>query len=95
MLLLTMNKWLGPGRQMTREQRRSTVASERQMAFATRLTLQEAITKIVKYKIAYNKHYLLALEFSLLQVSKIDDLPNKQLDLIRVDLVENLTEDFE
>lgn len=98
MLLITMNEWLGPGRRMTNEQRDRTESRERLVAFATYVPLGEAIEKISTYEQAFNAHYLMAVNFRLLQVNKIDDLTKQQLDMVEVQLIEDLNqkpEDFE
>jgi len=90
MLLLTMSEWLGPGRRMTPEEIDRAEARKTQIAFATRMKLGEAIKKLYNYQTAYNAYYLLAVEYSLLQVAEIDDLSMDQLEMVNVELIENL-----
>ena len=97
MLLITMNEWLGPGRRMTEEKKDKINILERHMSFATRMNLGDAIEQIYKYQEAYNKHYLLSVEYRLLSVIEIDELSNQQLSMCEVDIVEDLKtrpEDF-
>ena len=78
---------------MTIEEKSRTIATEKTIAFATNMQLDEAIEKIHEYETAYNDHFLLAVNFSLLQVSKIADLSKDQLEMARVELVEELDHD--
>lgn len=88
MLLLTIQEWLGPGRNMTDAQREKTVEKIQLVGFVTRLSLPEAIKHIYKYKQAYNQKFLLGLTLKVISVSKIDDLPDDVIDMAGMELVE-------
>lgn len=90
MLLLTMNEWLGPGRKMPPDESVMTSVQERRFAFATALSLETAIDRIMRYQAAYNERYHLAVNFRLLQVSEIAPLTRTQLAGVQVELVEDL-----
>lgn len=94
MLLLTVNEWLGPGNRMTQEERNTTLVKTRQIAFATHMTLSKAIEKIYNYQTNYNAYYPIAVEFTLLHVTEIDDLTMDQLRMVRIEYVEELKDNF-
>ena len=93
MLLLTMNEWLGPSRaaQAQRHERETIEPREQLMALATRLSLADALRAIRAYELAYTRAYpSVAINFTLLSVSTIDDLDDDALADARVNLVEEL-----
>lgn len=91
MLLITTHEWLGPGRRMTPEERERTTIQESQTAFATRRPLWEALKLIKGYSDAYKERYRLAVEFRLISVATIEDLPDHVLgEYARVQLAEHL-----
>jgi len=92
MLLLTFNEWCGPGRNHPNP--RYVVEYIKPVAFATRLTLREAIDRLADYQEKYRTHYTLAVSFSLLTVSTIEDTPGAVLGLVNVRLIEDLRTDF-
>jgi len=97
MILITLNEWVGPGKKLSREEKIATQCNEKQISIASRKTLREAVDMIIKYQNAYNYRYRLAVNFRLLQVNTIDELSDEQLDFLKVQLAESLTqkpEDF-
>jgi len=96
MLLLTMNEWLGAGKRWPAAEPHPT-ATERQVAFATRLPLVEALERVRTHQAAYNARYTLAVNFRLLTVSETLDVPDDLLTDLQVEIVEKLqqcVEDF-
>jgi hypothetical protein len=92
MLLLTFNEWIGPGRSHSSPW--AVQERTRTIAFATRLELAEAISRINDYQIAYNKRFTLAVNFSLVAVAEIDSIPDASLETVNVHFVERLAVDF-
>lgn len=89
MLLLTMNEWVGPGRNYPANEQRPA-ATERQVAFATRLTFAQALERVRTYQAAYNARYKLAVNFRLLAVHVIPDTDTELLNELQVQLAEDL-----
>ena len=90
MFLITFNEWLGPGRNVPASERHTISDCNKEIAFATRLALKEAVDRIVAYQNAYNSYYRLAVNFRLLHVTKIENLSDKQLRAVEVQLAEHL-----
>jgi hypothetical protein len=88
MLLLTVSEWIGPGR--AHPSPGSVEERTRTIAFATRLTLAAAINELAAYAFIYNRQYDLAVNFSLISVSEIEDLSDASLSLANVQLIESL-----
>jgi len=96
-LLLTVNQWLGPSRVAT--QRLGDMAFKPRtelQGIATRLPLAEAIASLKEYEVVYRERFgsSLAVEFSLISVSVIDDLTDEELDKARVSLAEGLAKNL-
>lgn len=90
MLIIQMNEWLGPGVRMPAVEATRTAESNRLVSFATHLTLGKALERLKEYQEAYNAHYSLAVNFSLLSVSTVNPVDPSLLEYFRMDMVENL-----
>ena len=83
-----MQEWLGPGRDMTAEQKERTDEKIQLVGFVTRLSLPDAIKHIHEYELAYNQKFPLGLTMKLVSVSEIENLPNELVDMAGMELVE-------
>jgi len=90
MLLITMNEWLGPGKNTTVEQAEKLPRMERTMAFATQMLLSKALEEILKYQADFGAKNLLAVEYRLLSVSEIQPVRAELLYDMGVQMVEEL-----
>jgi hypothetical protein len=90
MLLITMKKWLVPGRNMSADAAESFKALIEQHGFVTRLPLGQAIERIHKHQKGFNATNILAVEYGLLSVCEIDDLTDAQICMAGVAVVEEL-----
>lgn len=86
MLLLTVSEWLGPGRDHPHP--KSVDEKIRTISFATRMGLEKAINLLADYEDKYNRRHTLAVNFTLLSVSTIDDISDGALELMRIQLIE-------
>ncbi len=89
MLLLTVQEWIGPGRDMV-EDRHLWPEKISTKAFATRLELERAINVLADYEDRYNRANRLAVNFTLIGIQTIEDISDGALECVRVELVENL-----
>ena len=91
MLLIRFTVWFGPSRDRdpSLPEMPVTVTQE---AYATRLSLLDAIRHVRAYEDAVKARYakVTATELTLLGVDAIDDLDDEALDLARVRLIESL-----
>lgn len=92
MLLITLNEWLGPSREAGAPK---LVPIERQVAFATRLPLKEALWCVRNYQVAYNVKFHPGLEvnYRLLSVSTIENFEDDRniFELLGVSMAEALS----
>jgi len=92
MKLLTVTEWFGPGRNHPSpekvEQRTKTIA------FATELSLESAINRLAEYQDAYNRHYSMAVNFTLQSVSEIEWISDGAMELMGVQQIETLPKTF-
>jgi hypothetical protein len=91
MLLIHMVERIGPGGGRPDAAPPLKIV-ERHVAFASRLSLAEALSLIGAYRAAYNRRFYVtvAVTFRLLSVATIDDLDDETLGRFYVSLVERL-----
>ncbi len=89
MLLLTVRTWFGKGRNAS-----SDFDMKPQVdcyGFATRLPLADAIKEFKRYQTEFNNYYEhTAIDYNIVSVSEIDELPDDVLDAGGIELIENL-----
>lgn len=91
MLLLTVRQWIGQDRAYPNS-RPGFDPIETLEGLATRLPLREAITRLRKYEDAYGEAYgyITAVVYKLVSVAEIDDLTSHELEMGRIELVEDM-----
>ncbi len=95
MLLIRFNVWFGPSRTRMHEANMGTqtrMESEvKQEAYATCLTLPQALRRMQEYERAFNERYekVSAVNYTLLGVDTIEYLSREDLEIARVHLVED------
>jgi hypothetical protein len=95
MLLIRFNVWFGPSRIRIHEtnlgQQTRMEPEIKQEAYATRLSLPQALRRMQAYEEAFNRRYEnhSAVNYTLLGVDTIEDLSREELDIARVHLVED------
>jgi hypothetical protein len=96
MLLTRFNVWFGPSRNRIHEANMGTQTRMepeiKQEAYATRLSLPQALRRMQAYERAFNERYekVSAVNYTLLGVDTVEDLSREELDIARVHLVEDL-----
>lgn len=78
MLLLHVVEWLGAGR--NHPDQHTLKATERHIGMVTEQPLESALRHLKAHETAYKARYLLAVEFRVLAVSRIDDLSDEMID---------------
>ena len=89
MILITVNEWLGPGREYPKNAIRQE-PTNKLTCFASRLGIVDALDEIYRYQLDFNKRHLLAVNFSLISFQACEEIPEKLLDNLGVQMVEDL-----
>lgn len=92
MLLIMVNQWVGPGIRMSPSEFKS---KNELISFHTDMPLHQALARLRQHQDAYNAHYSLAVNFTLLSVSEIPRVPLQQLEDLRVTDIATLCIDSE
>jgi len=89
-LLLTYNQWFGSSRVATLRGDSTVLSKKEIVGIFSRLSLPEAIAQVHEYQKAYNARYVevTAIEFELVSVSEIPDLPDSIIQLSGSMLIE-------
>jgi len=96
MILLNCSVWLGPGRNMTDEQVLKFPATIKSSSFASNLPIGETLNRLKNYQDAYNAKYSIAINITLLGVSKVSgDILTDTLEALNVEFVSNLPQCLE
>ncbi len=97
MLLIRFNVWFGPSRHAKATNEGQIAQRVDLEAYATRLSLSEAIRRVRAYEEAFRIRYreVSAVVFSLIGVDEIDNLDDATLEIARVRLIESLPMDPE
>jgi|GEM_PF-4867887 len=91
-LLITMHEWLGPGEKIPKEEARAMVPRTGVVTFSSRLSINDALGRLAKYQTAYNDHYRLAVNFSILSIAETPDISDVNLEFFGVRRVEFLAQ---
>ena len=92
MLLLTVNEWIGPSIKARDEQGKTGTNLERVVGFVTNLSLSQAIDILHEYEEVYRERYVwTAVNYRLLSVSAIEDLPADSISKARINCIESDT----
>lgn len=87
MKLLTIREWVG-----TKDGFRWITDTEKIIGMATRLPLVDAIRKLHEHEKWYRRKYIrMAVNFNLVGVSEIEDMDDETLNLLRIELIDDLT----
>lgn len=95
MLLIRFNVWWGPSKDYSHEVRMGRKPDRepeiKQEAYATRLSLLEALRRVRMYERAFEQKYGRdsVVEFTLLGVDTIEELDEEGIELARVRLIED------
>ena len=85
MYLITVNEWLGPGHKMNKNRASFIPAEEKQFSLASRLPLNDALTRLRKYQEAYNDKYNMAVNFRVLSIAEVDEIYDCVADLVGIE----------
>lgn len=84
MILITVLELLGTRNDLSK-------ANQRQVCFASRLPLSEALKRLAEYRSAYKQRFpLMAFDLSLLGVTEAEDVDDSTLEALNVDVIETL-----
>jgi len=91
MLLLMVNEWRGPGNAMMNRGETFPVTNTLlSFSYLNEKRLDLALGFLHAHQRAYNLHYPLAIEFTLLAVSTVQDLSAEIQESMRIERIENL-----
>lgn len=84
MILLTVLELLGTRNDLPN-------AKQQQACFASRLSLSDAMKRLIEYRSAYKQRFpLMAFDLSLLGVAETEDVDDETLEAMNVSIIETL-----